>query len=151
MYKEFKKYLVSLDDSDIQVLRNRIKENGVEAVIQYQLRFLDCSRCITNQNGESIRAIQTIDYTYKDELTKLLYVIDKYYEDKVELYAKVLELHNKNLEFEKFNPPITYKSKRKTSRSKTTRNPVERKSQKKLKEELKVKKLSLLTFKLKPK
>lgn len=151
MYKELDKYKVPLDGCDVEILDNRIKASGVDDVIQSQLRFLDCTRTIKGQWGD-IRAIQTIDYTYKDELSKLLYVIDNYCEDKVEHYAKLLELHTANIEYEKQNPPIIYKKKKRnsTSRSsKTTTNPVERKTSKERKAELKIKKLSLLTFKLK--
>ena len=65
-----------------------------------------------------------------------------------EYVDKLIDIHTKNLEFEKINPPIIYKKKTKSKRKTVKEEKVSKPKVSKPKID-KLKKLSLLTFKLK--
>lgn len=103
--KDLENYVTELDNFDINMINNNIAEKGIKNFISQQLVYLDCSRII---NG--MRMMQTIGFTYKLELTKYLYALDKV-EDKNQISDykdKLLALHVLNLAYEKDNPPIIY-------------------------------------------
>ena len=148
--EQLKEYIVPLDKSDILLLEQRVAKHGIDDVLNYQFRFLDCSRTISTVNG-TIRAIQTIDYTYADNITQTLYLLNEYLPDREDLYNKLLELHNANLSFEKDNPPTWYSKKRWTKKTKDKNEVKVKRVKSNIRETAKQIKLSSLTLKLKPK
>ena len=162
-----KKYIIKPTYDTVSFIENEIKEVGLDAYLEYSFNRLDCTKILNC----GLRAIQTIDHTYKRILTEIVYVIDNYIEDsdKDTLYVRLLKVHEASIEYEKLNPPIIYggvKNKRNTnkkeniikSKSSNKRNKnvdtesnIEKKmtaAEKKL--ALKTIKLNSLTFKIKP-
>ena len=162
-----KKYIIKLTIPTVSFIENEIKEIGLNTYLEYNLNRLDCTKILSC----GLKAIQTIDYTYRRILTEIVYTIDNYIEDsdKDNWYIRLLKLHEANIEYEKLNPPIIYggiKNKRNTnkkeniikSKSSNKRNKnvdtesnIEKKmtaAEKKL--ALKAVKLNSLTFKIKP-
>ena len=162
-----KKYMIKLTIPTVSFIENEIKEVGLYAYLEYSFNRLDCTKILNC----GIRAIQTIDHTYRRILTEIVYTIDNYIEDsdKDNWYIRLLKLHEANIEYEKLNPPIVYgedKIKRNTdkkeniikSKSSNKRNKnvdTESNTEKKMtaaekKLALKAVKLNSLTFKIKP-
>lgn len=149
---ELKSYFVDITENDVDILNQRIAKYGVDEIYNRQLHFLDCSRTIRGEKG-NIRAIQTIDYTYKFELSLTAYLVeaymnDEYYDDYVN---QLVTIHKNNLEYEKDNPPVIYKTK---GSKKNLRNssPIEGRNETRRPKLPKVKKekdLSVLKFKFK--
>lgn len=149
---ELKSYFVDITENDIDILNQRIAKYGVDEIYNRQLHFLDCSRKIRGEKGY-IRAIQTIDYTYKFELSLTVYLIDAYMNDEHydDYVNQLVIIHKNNLEYEKDNPPVIYKTK---GNKKSLRNssPVEKRNETtrlKLPKVKKEKDLSILKFKMK--
>lgn len=162
-----KKYIIKFTYDTVSFIENEIKEVGLDAYLGYSFNRLDCTKTLNC----GLRAIQTIDHTYKRILTEIVYVIDNYIKDsdKDNWYVRLLKLHEANIEYEKLNPPIIYgeiKNKRNTnkkeniikSKSSNKRNKnidTESNTEKKMtaaekKLALKAVKLNSLTFKIKP-
>lgn len=121
-----------------------IDKNGFNHFFKFELECLDCS--IVWDNG--MRPHQTINFGYRNDMGITVNMIEKYIEDDVEkqeYYQQLIDLHNKNLEYEKINPPIVY-SKKRSSKSNTTKATKE----KPIKEKLISSKLNKLTLNIKP-
>lgn len=114
--------------------------------------FLNCRR--TFKDGR--RCIQTNEYRYKSEITRIIAAIEACAENKDYYYEKLLEQHNSNLEFEAINGfeyDVKVKEKKKTNKTKSkqqkldldTNNKKETKAEAKLK--AKASKLTGITFK----
>ena len=114
--------------------------------------FLNCRR--TFKDGR--RCIQTNEYRYKSEITRIIAAIEACAENKDYYYEKLLEQHNSNLEFEAINGfeyDVKIKEKKKTTKTKSkqqkldldTNNKKETKAEAKLK--AKASKLTGITFK----
>ena len=101
---------------------SEIKSVGLDCYLDYQFRRLNC----TNIYPNGMRAIQTIDHSYKINITETVYIIQNYIEEckRDEYFIKLLMLHQNNLEYEKQNPPIVYKQKVTKSKTKTKNNDV---------------------------
>ena len=112
------KYIISLDNITLKQIDNEVSEKGIENYLNQKLYYLDATR--VTKNG--LRVEQTINHVYKYDITQYLYAVNNYLnknEQKVWI-DKLKELHNKNIEYEKINPPIIYdKKKRGTSKRKT--------------------------------
>ena len=101
-------YLEPVDDFDEEYVASEINRIGLEELYKHQLHQLDC----TIIKG-GYRLQQTIGYGYVAEMTRTLYLIENYFQDDIDSkLAEVLDLHNKNIEFEKLNPPIIYGGKK---------------------------------------
>lgn len=101
-------YIEPIREFHQEILEKDVREFGRDVVFARQMLNLDCSRII-----KGYRVQQTISYTYICEMTRTLYVIQTWFEDKADdKLREVLEQHNKNLEFEKLNPPIMYGGKK---------------------------------------
>lgn len=101
-----------IDKSDTFIsnfVDSEIKSVGLDCYLDYQFRRLNC----TNIYPNGMRAIQTIDHSYKTNITETVYLIQKYVEEceRDKYFIKLLTLHQNNLEYEKQNPPIIYKQK----------------------------------------
>ncbi len=144
-----------------------IKSVGLDCYLDYQFRRLNC----TNIYPNGMRAIQTIDNSYRVNITETVYLIQNYVEEckRDEYFIKLLMLHQNNLEYEKQNPPIVYKQTVTKSKTKIKSNNViedkpksTRKKSTKTKEKVpkqsaaerklaaKVAKLNTLSFNIKP-
>lgn len=101
---------------------SEIKSVGLDCYLDYQFRRLDC----TNVYPNGMRAIQTIDHSYKINITETVYLIQNYIEEceRDNYFIKLLTLHQSNLEYEKQNPPIIYKQKITKSKTKTKNDDV---------------------------
>lgn len=146
---------------------SEIKSVGLDCYLDYQFRRLNC----TNIYPNGIRAIQTIDHSYRVNITETVYLIQNYVEEckRDEYFIKLLMIHQNNLEYEKQNPPVVYKQTVTKSKTKTKSNNViedkpksTRKKSTKTKEKVhkqsaaerklaaKVAKLNTLSFNIKP-
>lgn len=134
-------YLIELDFFTKSFIEQRIRNYGVDKVLENQFKSLDCSQL----TSDGRRVQQTTGYAYKNELSQTLYIIQNYKKDDEELYTKLLELHQSNLKFEEDNPPevSTWKEKKK----RTKREPKEKKESA-AERKLKAKALKLSTLKL---
>ena len=114
-YIELRDYITSLDDSDRDMIDQRVAEKGIEGYLNQQLVYLDCSRII-----QGMRMMQTIGYPYQREISSYIYALDKLKayntlasDEEVRYYVKcITDLHKANLEFEKENPPVWYGGKK---------------------------------------
>jgi len=105
-------YTEPISQFDQDILQKDVTEFGRDVVFARQLLNLDCSRIV-----KGYRVQQTISYTYIVEMTRTLYVIQTWFEDKYnDKLLEVLEQHNKNIEYEKLNPPIMYGGKKAAKR-----------------------------------
>ena len=159
-----KKYIIEPDSFMINFVQHEIKHVGLYSFLEYSFRNLDCSRIMK----DGLRPMQTIGYPYIHIITEIIFTIENYIEkDKQDYYfEKLLDLHNKNLEYEKINPPIRYKSKRdkinnkdnnsnikvKSKKQKDVNNSDKPKKQTAAEKKLaaKVAKINALSFKIKP-
>lgn len=139
MIKELKPYIVKLDEDFNKILIDNISNYGAETYFDMLLNYLDCTKIV---NG--LRLHQTIGVTYKLDITRAYIVATEYLkEDSNKYISLLLDVHNKNLEFEKDNPPIIYKSK-KVKEKKEQKEKKEKKEKLKLTKEDKAK-ISLAT------
>ena len=110
-YTELRDYITSLDDSDREIIDQRVAEKGIEGYLNQQLVYLDCSRII-----QGMRMMQTIGYPYQREISSYLYALETVagndFDFDKEWIDKLLERHQANLEFEKENPPVWYGGKK---------------------------------------
>lgn len=151
-FSVFKDYHITQDrqfrnDVEAYMLENN---NDVDVAIDKLLKWIDCSRIVNDQ-----RLMQTINYAYRKYINQLIYIIINYMEegDKYDYFIKLIDVHNKNLEFEKINPPIVYKKKKQNSNKKKPTdiesNEEKLESIKARKAANKLMKLNALTFKFK--
>lgn len=112
-----------IDKSDTDISRfidSEIRSVGLNRYLDYQFRRLNCS----NVYPYGLRAIQTIDYPYRRNITETIYIIQHYVEEckRDEYLIKLLRLHEANLKYEQLNPPIVYKQKITKSNDKVKNN-----------------------------
>lgn len=90
----------------VNFVRNQLTNKGLESLIEYDFRSIDCTR--VSDNG--LRMMQTIGSPYVENITELVHIISTYIEDdkQDEYYSRLLDIHNRNLEYEKENPPVWY-------------------------------------------
>lgn len=158
-----KKYIIEPDSFMINFVQHEIKHVGLNSFLEYSFRNLDCSRIMKN----GFRPMQTIGYPYIHIISEIIFTIKNYIEkDKQDYYfEKLIILHNKNLEYEKINPPVLYggkkyeidnkdnnKSKTKSKKQKDVNNSDKPKKQTSAEKKLatKVAKINALSFKIKP-
>lgn len=135
-------YVLELDFFSKSFLEQRIRKYGVDEVLSNQFKCLDCTQ--KTSTGATVQ--QTNGYSYRNELSQTLYIIENYVKDKDDLLQKLLNIHENNLKWEIDNPPVPAKYKR----VKGERKPREKKetvAERKLKE--KAAKLGKLTINLK--
>lgn len=158
-----KKYIIEPDSFMINFVQHEIKHVGLNSFLEYSFRNLDCSRIMKN----GFRPMQTIGYPYIHIISEIIFTVKNYIEkDKQDYYfEKLIILHNKNLEYEKINPPVLYggkkyeidnkdnnKSKTKSKKQKDVNNSDKPKKQTSAEKKLttKVAKINALSFKIKP-
>lgn len=158
--KIFKQYLITLDNFDIRHIEVDLFKDSFCIYLDKILKNLDCSKIYKDGS----RAMQTIGYPYRFEISRFFYVYNNYLENELkdDYASKLLTLHNANLEFEAINPPIwyggdkakakfekDYKIKSKT-KSKTKTSKEKGPSKAELKLAAKAAKINKLTFNIKP-
>ena len=89
-YTKLRDYITSLDDSDREMIDQRVAEKGIEGYLNQQLVYLDCTRVIY-----ALETVAGSDFDFDKEWIN-----------------KLLERHQANLEYEKENPPIWYGGKK---------------------------------------
>lgn len=150
-------YIIPIDRFYVDLIKSEVNRLGKEEVYNRQLKQLDCTRI--TETG--IRIQQTIGLPYSSEITQMLYLIETYFKDDEDnRLQQILDIHKRNIEFEKENPPIIYKSKSKTAKVKTSKpkqtkmkfddngKPVKTVAERKL--AIKAIKMNSLKFNLKP-
>lgn len=101
-------YLLELDFFDRSFLEQRVRKYGPQSVLNVQFECLDCSK--RTSKDETVQ--QTNSYSYRNELSQTIEVINNYMDNKDELLQKVIDIHNKNLQWEVDHPPVPAKYKR---------------------------------------
>lgn len=119
----FKKYIITLEKSDIDIINTTITEKGIEGFFSQQLVYLDCSRIV-----KEIRITQTTSFKYRVDISRYLHVINSIKNtEQYDIWLnKLITLHNNNLEYEKENPPIIYDKPAKKAVTKINKNPARR-------------------------
>ena len=119
----FKKYIITLEKSDIDIINITIAEKGIEGFFSQQLVYLDCSRIV-----KDVRITQTTSFKYRVDISRYLHVINSIKNTKqYDIWLnKLITLHNNNLEYEKENPPIIYDKPAKKAVTKINKNPARR-------------------------
>ena len=98
--ENYKKYLIKLTNYDIKNIESNVLKYGFETIKNWFFNNIDCTRTINN-----VRLTCTKYFTYRDSLSSLLYLIDKEGESqKAEDLKRIINIHNINIEFEKYNP-----------------------------------------------
>lgn len=142
-------YAIDLDDFSKNYIEHQLKNEGFNAVFEKNLLILNCERSY----NDGTRPMQTIDYYYKKTLSETLYAIRKQDVDiQDNLLEMLLKRHERNLEYEKENPPIVYsnrKAKRKNNTNRAPNKDVKPSSPVKDKQAKIANKLKLLTLKIK--
>lgn len=160
------KYLQEISSFHIGLIEHDVQRLGREKVFENHLKYLDCSRI--SKDGKRLQ--QTIGYPYINEMTQIVYIVQAYFQDDEDnRLQQILDLHQRNLEYEVECPPVWYdgekgkkkfekelnnKSKRtvsnKQKRVKFDENGEPIKSAVERKLELKVGKINALKFNIKP-
>lgn len=109
-------YIGLLDAQDKRWFDYLIKDKGSEMVaLNSLLHDLDCTKIYKDGS----RPVQTINYGYKRDIAGFIYIYNKlcetYPECNIDYYAKLVARHEENLNFEKNNPPVYYRTKQRTS------------------------------------
>lgn len=110
MLTNIKTYMIELDSFAINYVVYLIKDKGIEKAIESLFNDIDCTRI----GKDGIRIIQTIDFSYKNAISQLIYAIEKI-EDKttkLNYLSRVISVHNNNLVYEQENEPVIYLNKR---------------------------------------
>lgn len=99
-------YIIELVDKYYKSAENDMNRLGLDEYINTTLNYLDCTRICSN--GQ--RAMQTIGYIYAKNMAQIVHIISNFSEGEKqdELFTRLLERHNLNLEFEKTTPPEWY-------------------------------------------
>lgn len=123
-----KGYEEKLDDRDIRYINYVIDKSTMADAIKSYIKDLDCT--IIYPDGSRPR--QTINYGYRITLSSIEYILDKLYlvlehhPEKAQSYIdyrnsiikRIIDIHEKNLDFERRNPVRYYsKEPRKRTRS----------------------------------
>lgn len=112
-----KGYEEKLDDSDIRYINYIIDKSTMADVIESYIKDLDC----TTIYPDGSRPRQTINYGYRITLSSIEYILDKaqsYIDYRNSIIKRIIDIHEKNLDFERRNPVRYYsKEPRKRARS----------------------------------
>ena len=123
-----KPYIKSLNDTTINYVRAEVDRLGYLGFIVNKYRYLDCTRIVDN-----MRMMQTIGQPYINEISQFIYAVTNYCDTDEEIDSwlnKLIELHNKNIEFEKVHTPIVYKKEKTKLVKKTSNKPKKEKAAK---------------------
>lgn len=109
-------YIGELDSQDIRWFDYLINSKGGEVVaLNALLHDLDCTRIY----DDGSRPVQTINYGYKRDIAGFIYINNRIKDIAHKIYLeynyKLVNRHEDNLNFEKNNPPIYYRTKQRTS------------------------------------
>ena len=153
------KYIIDDIELYLNSAKTRIEDVGFDNWFNNEINYF-CNCSFISKDGK--RLLQTNDKRYNYEITTSIKMIELYGgENKDEYYAKLLQRHNDNLEFEaingfEYNPYSTTKKKSTTTKRKTKQTSIsfENKPKKETVAELKLKahaaKINMLKVKIKP-
>lgn len=123
-----KGYEEKLDDRDIRYIKYVINKSTMADAIESYIKDLDC----TTIYPDGSRPRQTINYGYRITLSSIEYILDKaclilehcpekaqgYMDYRNSIIKRIIDIHEKNLDFERRNPVRYYsKESRKCTRS----------------------------------
>lgn len=112
-----KGYEEKLDDRDIRYINYVIDKSTMADAIESYIKDLDC----TTIYPDGSRPRQTINYGYRITLSSIEYILDKaqsYIDYRNTIIKRIIDIHEKNLDFERRNPVRYYsKESRKRARS----------------------------------
>ena len=123
-----KGYEEKLDGMYIRYINHLINKSNAHGAIEYFIKDLDC----TTIYDDGSRPRQTINYGYRIAISSIEYILDKLYlvlehhPEKAQSYIdyrntiikRIIDIHEKNLDFERRNPVRYYsKEPRKRTRS----------------------------------
>lgn len=131
LQKIFKDYIVELDDMDNRLIEYNVETKGPEGYVNSTLDFIDIGK---RYSTSKMITVQTIDFTYKRFVTMALYVIEHFFNNDEAIVNKLIDIHNKNLEFEESHPPVIYKKKAKSKAPKEKKEPKEKPIKNKIKD-----------------
>jgi hypothetical protein len=100
-----KDYIIPFKEDDVNMIKREVAEKGLGNYLLQQLHYLDATRTMSN----GMRPEQTISHIYMLDVSRYLYVVNKYIKENIEYWLdKLTERHEANLAYEKENPPIVY-------------------------------------------
>lgn len=105
--KVIEPYMIEVDSFMESFVSSELSVIGADKYLNYALRLLDCTKVWDN----GLRPMQTITYTYRHDITEFVYVVNTFVENdnlKDDWFTKLIDRHNKNIEYEKINPPVLY-------------------------------------------
>lgn len=123
-----KGYEEKLDGMYIRYINHLINKSNAHGAIEYFIKDLDC----TTIYDDGSRPRQTINYGYRIAISSIEYILDQLYlvleehpekaQDYIDyrnnIIKKVINIHEKNIDFERRNPVLYYtKESRKRTRS----------------------------------
>lgn len=112
-----KGYEEKLDNRDIRYINYVIDKSTMADAIESYIKDLDC----TTIYPDGSRPRQTINYGYRITLSSIEYILDKaqsYIDYRNTIIKRIIDIHEKNLDFERRNPVRYYsKEPRKRTRS----------------------------------
>lgn len=124
--KTIGKYANDLDDIHYDYLNHEVQRQGINNTINSIIKIIDCT--IIWKDDKTY--IQTINWNYKHRIAQLIHLIENYgltEKEQDAYYTRIIEQHNKNIEYEKLHPPVIYdkskfktKNKRKITKHKQT-------------------------------
>nr|UVX59875.1 MAG: hypothetical protein [Bacteriophage sp.] len=127
-----KGYEEKLDDRDIRYINYVIDKSTMADAIESYIKDLDC----TTIYPDGSRPRQTINYGYRITLSSIEYILDKLYLvlehhlEKAQSYIdyrnsiikRIIDIHEKNLDFERRRNPVRYYRKRTRSASRVNQS-----------------------------
>lgn len=134
----------------IGFVEHEVQRYGTDLVYSNYLKEADCSRT----SADGLRLMQTNGFRYSHLIAEIIYFIQAYCKDDEDIkLQELLDLHHRNLEFEKENPPVVFKNNKVKSQNKTKtksakKDNTESAAVRKL--AIKAGKLSKLSFSFKP-
>lgn len=147
---ELKNYTTNINEEQCYSFYSKeLIKVSVDDIFEYFKSLLTC-----RINKDGLRIMQTISFLYRINIAEYIYFVNNFIEseeDRDSYLNDLLEIHRANIEFEKLNPPIPFKSKKAKKSKVKEEKPQKEKKPTKLEEKLAAKaiKLSNLTFKLK--
>lgn len=108
----FRDYIIPLSFIDTKAY-NQLSEQEIIKEIVCIGNWIDCTKL--SSMGTPI--VSTISYMYKYDISRILYLIDKINDDdkKKAQMNWLTNVHQKNLDYEKDNPPVIYKKKKRNT------------------------------------
>lgn len=110
-----KPYLLTFEDEAFSFIKKEYDTIGIEETFNKYIKLIDCTRY--TKDGK-FRLVQTIDFMYHKTITEIVWFLDNIVDEdsKLDLYKKLIEVHNSNIEFEVNHLNVWYTSKKYTKK-----------------------------------